>query len=325
MKNIGAALFLAVLILFPVLSSPAAAEAPAAAKPVDLEKTTALFEQWSSRENFPDSVPFAYYNTYASLALGKKVSPESRKKIIAFLRSCQRPDGGFAPEPAFAKESNSVFTYYALKTLQLLNGLDAIDGRQVVGQLKALCEPDGGIRGGGGPGEPASLGTTYYGVAALHLLGALDSLPDRKRTIAFVLACREPGKGFGRKKGMISSPLATFMAVRTLKILHGLPKTLEAEIIASLKASRYAGLVTDRQYRTLPRVKDLAATLEALNDLDAINQVNTKKVISFIDSLYVPGNGGFGPQPGYGTTPPSTYYAIVSLVQLGKLGNPAAH
>ncbi len=324
MKGVGVAVLFVVLVLFPVLPSAAAVEAPAAPKSVDLEKTAGLFEQWSNRNNFPDSVPFAYYNTYSILALGKKVSPESRKKIIAFLLSCQQPDGGFAPEPSFAKESNSVFTYYALKTLKLLNGLDAIDSRKVVGQLRALCEPDGGIRGGAGV-ERASLGTTYYGVATLHLLGALDSLPDSKRTIAFVLACQEPGKGFGRKKGMASNPLATFMAVRTLKTLDGLPEALETEIIASLKASRYAGLVTDKQYRTLPRIKDLAATLEAFTDLDALNQVNMEKVTSFINSLYVPSNGGFGPQPGYGTTPPSTYYAIVSLVQLGKLRDPAAH
>ena len=64
-------------------------------------------------------------------------------------------------------------------------------------------------------------------------------------------------------------------------------------------------------------------TLEAFATLAAMSQVNTDKVHAFISSLYVPANGGFGPKPGLGTTPPSTYHAILSLVRLGTLPDPA--
>jgi hypothetical protein len=56
-----------------------------------------------------------------------------------------------------------------------------------------------------------------------------------------------------------------------------------------------------------------------------MQEVNSDKVYEFISSLYVPDNGGFGPRPGLGTAPASTYHAILSLVRLGKLPDPAAH
>ena len=56
--------------------------------------------------------------------------------------------------------------------------------------------------------------------------------------------------------------------------------------------------------------------LEALAVLSAMQEVNSDKVYEFISSLYVPDNGGSGPRPGLGATPPSTYHAVLSLVRL---------
>jgi prenyltransferase beta subunit len=112
------------------------------------------------------------------------------------------------------------------------------------------------------------------------------------------------------------------MAVKSLQTLGALDDATRKAVIAWLKDTRYSGLVTDRKYRLLPRTEDMTATLEALATLAALDQVNAERIQAFIESLYVAENGGFGPRPGVGTAPPSTYQGIVSLVRLGQLPDP---
>ena len=169
--------------------------------------------------------------------------------------------------------------------------------------------------------ERATLATTFYGVEALRLLGAVDSL-DKSKTIAFIQRYHEKGRGFMRVEGAVSIPQSTFMGVRSLKTLGALTKEITNDAVAYLKDTRYSGLITDWKYKLLPNVEAMAATLEALAVLSAMQEVNSEKVYQFISSLYVPDNGGFGPRPGLGSTPPSTYYAVLSLVRLGKLPDP---
>ena len=301
----------------------AAEEQPAAPdKRIDLKLTSKyIASEWTNRKEFPDSVTFAYYNVYCLKALGKGVSAEQKKKIITFLKSCQRQDGGFAPDPAYAQRSNIVFTFYALKTLSLLDSLDAIDRNKLVAHLKPLVQADGGIKGVNRPGEKADLATTYYGLEALDLLKAPELL-HRDKTVAFVQSYREKGQGFGRMPGKPSMPLSTMMGVRSLLLLNALKETDRQEIIAHIKTTRYSGLVKDRKYPDLPTVEDMAATLETMTDLSAMGMLDLPAIHTFIESLYIPENGGFGPQPGYGTTPPSTYYGIVCLVKLGQIKDP---
>jgi hypothetical protein len=59
--------------------------------------------------------------------------------------------------------------------------------------------------------------------------------------------------------------------------------------------------------------------LTALDSMQALGQVETSPVLAFVESLYIPQNGGFGPSPGYGTTPPSTFQGVYCLEQLGKI------
>ncbi|MGD2055380.1 MAG: terpene cyclase/mutase family protein [Gammaproteobacteria bacterium] len=312
---------LAALSLLPGIIRSASSQDIKTEVAIDLQKTVALVKQWGTRPSFPESVTFAYYHVYMLRALGQEITPEIRKSISGYIAGCQQPDGGFTPAPVHAKTANVIYSYYALKTLDLLGETKVIDSKAVTGFLLARIQEDGGLVATAKEGERANLATTYYGIEALRLLGAVTSL-DKTKTIDFIQRYREQGQGFTRVEGGVSTPQSTFMGVRALKSLGALTKQDRSEVVTYLKGTRYSGLNKDRQYKLLPNIEAMAATLEALAVLSAVQEIDSEKVYEFISSLYVPDNGGFGPRPGLGTTPPGTYYAILSLVHLGKLPDP---
>jgi prenyltransferase beta subunit len=269
-------------------------------------------------------VTFAYYHVYMSRALDHEITPETEQRIADYIKQCQQPDGGFTPKPLHTKTSNVIYTYYALKALDLLGKPKVIDEQAANRFLHARVQQEGGIAATSKDGEQANLATTYYGIESLRLLGAVDSL-DKSVTVAFIQRYREQGRGFMRVEGGTSIPQATFMGVRALKSLGALTDTINSEVVTYLKGTRYSGLIEDQQYRLQPNIEAMASTLEAFATLSAIQQVNADRVHEFIRSLYVSANGGFGPRPGLGTAPASTYHAILSLVRLGKLPDPMTH
>jgi prenyltransferase beta subunit len=312
------------LIALALLSSAvpgAAKEEGEAQNVIDLQRTGDLVERWGTRPSFPESVTFAYYHVYMTRALGLDISPESRKLIIGYIARCQQPNGGFTASPVYAKTGNVIYTYYALGTLELLGETKEINSEAATDFLLSRIQPNGGITATAREGERASLATTYYGIESLRLLYAADSL-DKEKTRAFVQRYREKGQGFMRVQGGASTPQSTYMGVRALKILGTLASEAKREIVDYLKDTRYAGQIKHLEYKLLPDIKAMSATLDTFAALSALQEIDSNKVYEFISSLYVPDNGGFGPRPGLGTTPPSTYHAIASLVRLGKLPDP---
>ncbi|OIP51370.1 MAG: hypothetical protein AUK28_00425 [Desulfobacterales bacterium CG2_30_60_27] len=296
---------------------------PSAAKTFDQDMTLSFFREMEARKNFPDSPSFAYYTAYALLTLDSKISPETRKKITDFLASCQKPDGGFAADPQYDQGSNVIYTAFALRTLALLGALDTVDTAKAVGFVAALVNADGGVRARQQAGEKPTLATTAYGVQVLQAAGALDRL-NREKTVAFINSCREPGKGFRMVAGGVSSIQATALAVEALQALGAMNQTMANEVSDYLNGTRYAGHLPEGKFETMPALQDMAEVLESLAGLKALGLVDRDKVMKFVLSLYVDENGGFGPQPGLGSTPPSTYYGLVCLVRLGKLPDPYA-
>jgi len=290
---------------------------------IDLDRTRQLIQGWGSRPSFPESVTFAYYHAYAMRAFGEELTPEAKQRIAGYVARCQRPSGGFAAEPIHAKTANVIFTNYALDALQLSGGLKSIDRQGAIRFLRGRIQDGGGMAATDRADEKATLATTYYGVESLSHLDALDRL-DKQRTAAFILRYRVNDGGFGMVAGGGSNPEATDMAVRCLEQLGALTPEVKAGAIAYLKGTRYSGRITDKQYPGLPEIKAMAATLDALSLLGAMQKIDTDRAYDFVASLYIPQNGGFGPRPGLGTTPPSTYHAIVCLVRLGKLPDPLA-
>jgi len=300
---------------------PATAGVEDGGRGIDLKATARLVQGWTARHSFPESTTFAYYYAYSLAALGEPLSPAARAKAIEFLRMCQTESGGFSPEPTYSKTPNLIFTYYALMAAGLLDAGDQIDRRRAADFVLALVRGDGGIAATEKKGEKATLATTYYGVESLRILGALARL-DREKSVAFIAEYRAKDGGFGAIRGGNPSPQATFMAARSLDLLGALADEVKAGAIVYLKTTRYPGLVKDKEFSGLPQIQAMAYTLEALSVLGAMREINADRVYGFVASLYIPDNGGFGPRPGLGTTPPSTYQAIACLVRLGKLQDP---
>jgi prenyltransferase beta subunit len=305
-----------------VVSTRGSAVAGGAAGQIDTAKTLRYLESWARRDRwdrFPESPSFAFYNLYATRALRGAVSPELRAQVVDYVRKSQAPDGGFTVAPATG-ESHVVPTLYALRTLALVGSLDAIDRSRAAAFLASLARPDGGYRGRAADAD-ASLGTTFHVVAARALRGAV-ALFDRARTAAYLSSHRAADGGFALRPGMAASPAGTFMAVRSLKLLGSLDADTSAAVARHLAGSRYSGRLREGQFTSLPDIEDEANVLAALADVGRLDIIDRAEVERFVTSLYVGENGGFGPQPGVGTTPPSTYQAIACLVALGRLPDP---
>ncbi len=289
-------------------------------KKIDLSLTLNYIQGWSARDKwdkFPESPSFAYYNTYSLMALGAGVSPELKKKIVDAIKTCQMKDGGFSAGPDHGTESNTILTYYSLATLKLLNAMDSIDRDKAASYVRSLVLKDGGIKAKTADAG-ATLATTYYGVASLGLLNALDTV-DKKNVIAYINTYREGRRGYCLIQGKISMPGATYMAVKSLSLLGGVTPAIRKEVVGYLKTTRYSGLMKNNTYKTLPSLVDMAAVLDTLAEVSSLQVIDKRSVYQFVESLYIPENGGFGPEPGLGTTPPSTYHAILCLQKLGRL------
>jgi len=289
-------------------------------KRIDLSLTLKYIQGWSARDKwdkFPESPSFAYYNTYSFIALGAGVSPELKERIVAAIRACQMKDGGFSAGPDHGTESNTIFTYYSLATLNLLNAMDSIDRDKAASYVRSLIQKDGSIKAKTADAG-ATLSTTYYGIASLGLLNALDTV-DKKSVIAYINTYREGRKGYCLIQGKISMPGATFMAVKSLSLLGGMTPAIRTEVVNYLKSTRYSGLMKNNTYKTLPSIADMAAVLDTLAEVSSLRVIDNRSAYQFIESLYIPENGGFGPEPGLGTTPPSTYHAVLCLQKLGRL------
>jgi len=336
MKKYHSRIAFALLFLLLFFSVASAKEGAKEINKIDLKSTTDFMKSLDGRETFPDSVTFAYYYAYSLSALGEKIPATAEKKIVDFLKRCQTKNGGFTSEPANGAEPNIIFTYYAIKTLSFLGTLDAIDKEKATSYVLGLAQKDGGFFANDAQsGRATSLQMTFYGVQSLQMLKELKKL-DAQKTIAFINGyTSKDGKGFsllrkddagpmGSNVKEDAAPESTKMAVKALDVLGGLTDTTKTAVVAYLKSTRYSGLIKNKQYPTLPQLSEMADVLDTLSYLKAVNQVNTAKIYKFVESLYIGENGGFGPSPGLGTTPPSTFDGIVCLAKLGKIKDPEA-
>lgn len=288
---------------------------------IDTNKTLELVKSWAARESFPDSAPFAYYHTFSLLALEGKISADAKKKIISFIKACQRENGGFVTQPVYAHEPNVIFTYYAVKTLSMLDSVNEIDAEKARAFVLSLVQKDGSIKASHFKSDRSNLDTTYYGVMALNLLKAQDKL-DKKKTVAYINSYREKGKGFGKVIKKQSVPESTYMGIVALDSFGVLTEDIKTEVIKYLLGTRYSGLIKNKKYKTLPSIKDMSYVLAGLGKLSALSKADTAKMFEFVESLYIEENGGFGPRPGLGTTPPSTFHGVLSLAKLAKVKDP---
>ncbi|MDP3069006.1 MAG: prenyltransferase/squalene oxidase repeat-containing protein [Opitutaceae bacterium] len=114
----------------------------------------------------------------ASRALGREIA--RKDELIAWLRACQLPGGGFTfqPEPMFGGVDDIAYTRAALRALKLLGATPA-NREACIAQIHSLANSDGGFADR--VGWLSNAGATWCALDALDALGALDSLATVKR------------------------------------------------------------------------------------------------------------------------------------------------
>jgi hypothetical protein len=145
-----------------------------------------------------------WWGLQALQALGR--AEEKKDETVAWLRACQRPDGGFTyqPNPQFGGATDAAYTWAAVRALRLL-GTTPPNPKACAAFLHSLANADGGSSDR--PGWLSNPMATFYVLDALNALGAPASLPARKSQIAnrksslpaglkvFTMQLEAPGQG----------------------------------------------------------------------------------------------------------------------------------
>ncbi len=282
--------------------------------------------QWADRDRFPDSVSFSYYYIYSSLAVKKSISPEEKQRIIRFLRDCQVDGGGFKSTPSAMTPADSMNTYMALESFRLLNIPFPFPKEGVIVFIRSLEAPGGGMKFLASD-TSGSVQGTYWSLLALGSLGLDKELYPGNlkggKLVRFLREFKVKGSGFSTFRGKPASLRATVMALTCLDVARKLDRATMEDVKNYLLASRYSGLVKDRKYPTYPYTELMHWALVGFGRLNIMDQLDLGAVNAFLDARFIPSNGGFGPRPGLGSTPPSTYHALRSLSILGRIPDPA--
>jgi hypothetical protein len=108
---------------------------------------------------------------------------EKKEEVIAWLRACQLPTGGFTwqPRPEFAGVEDVAYTRCAVRALGLLGARPA-QPDACIRYLHSLWNADGGA--GDRPGWQSNPAATYHALDALAGLDALRAPPKRPDTLA---------------------------------------------------------------------------------------------------------------------------------------------
>lgn len=110
----------------------------------------------------------------------QRPAQERRDELVAWLRDCQLPNGGFTfqPKPEFGGVDDVAYTWAAVRALKLL-GATPKDPQKCVAWLHSLANRDGGFADR--PGWLSTPMATYYALDVLEALCALGSLVEVKR------------------------------------------------------------------------------------------------------------------------------------------------
>jgi prenyltransferase beta subunit len=286
----------------------------------DFKKTSVYTHDMDARPDFPVSITLARDYVYSVLALGEKIDPKTREKLVAFVKKLQGPDGGFSIDPA-TKSTNSLYTDFALETLSYLGAVNAVDTAKVKSYLSSLRRPDGGFSFDAKTKE-SSFQTTFYAVHALAYLNGLD-LVDKVKTAAYLKGFeRTDNGGFNYVKGTGSPTMTnTYMGIFMLKALGMLDGHTKSNAVKFLATTAYMG--NPVKYDVNQTLEEQAYAVMTLKMLGAENKIKKDGAVAFIKSFYIPVNGGFGPIHGYGTAPDPTFFGIKGLAELGVLKRPA--
>lgn len=192
------------------------------AEPLRRQAEGILAELKRADGGFAKSEQSGFGSTYATfLALNVmnllEITFDDREKLVEFVCTQQRSDGGFAEIP-HARQSATNPTAAAISILADLDALDRIDTAKVAEYLRQMQRNDGGFAAG--PFAPVSdLLSTCAALSALWILGLSRSFTEQVEP--FVWSLENPEGGF---RGSVLDDQTdveyTFYGLATLSLLR---------------------------------------------------------------------------------------------------------
>ena len=190
---------------------------------------------------------------------------EQAAETIAWLRGCQRPDGGFTYQPGatVGADPNGYYTWAAVRALKQL-GAEPADREACVRYLDSLANADGGC--GDRPGWASNPVATYQALDALDALGARDAVrsapkPVRRRSTplpygmdVFTIQIEAHGQGSPRE----AVALAQALRIHLWGAKNARPEWLaRAQAIADRQGVPVRFFTANEEYGTWVRVPGL--------------------------------------------------------------------
>jgi len=167
-----------------LLGLPQTEMAPAFRRYVsDRQRANGSFNNTLTQDGGDGHVMNTLWGLTAAQVLGLPLAPES-DRLIAWLRACQRQNGGFTyhPSPSFAGNDDVAYTRAAVASLALL-GAAPTDRTGCINYLLSLANDDGGF--GDRPGWASNASATFCALESLGVLDALDALDTPPSAAAF--------------------------------------------------------------------------------------------------------------------------------------------
>lgn len=265
------------------------------------------------------------YWSMTALDLMNKLHVINQEKIISFVVSCQRDDGGLSP--AVGHDSHLLSTLSGLQILALYNRLDAIDADRIVEYIEKLQNPDGSFCGDSW-GEVDSR-FAFCALAALRILNRLEwrseveqgvktAAIDAELTAAYLVRCQNMDGGFGTQPGSESHAGQAYCVIGALALLGQL-RRLNTDKAAWWLAERQlpSGGLNGRPGKQ-PDVCYSWWVLSSLTILGRLTWIHDLDVARFILAAQDDDTGGIGDRPGNYPDPFHTLFGLAGLSLLSK-------
>lgn len=258
---------------------------------------------WPSTPRAKDSTVRGTYYAISVLLFLDALDSKTAKKAGTFLRTLQRPMGGFRGQSqqavcssAICRERPEVTTRTTAQALLALSRIDRALHPDAMGlhtdwlEDRQLHHPnDGRFRGGfetyQGDRAPVInyLLNTVFALNALRSLNAFDRI-DRASALGFIAACQHPGSGgFAPWPSSFSSLVDTEAAARSLDLLGATDRIPRAGLARTLAGQqRSNGAIAQLDWDSTPTVSQTAHALLALNRVDRLNVVDRTAAAEFI-------------------------------------------
>jgi geranylgeranyl transferase type-2 subunit beta len=241
----------------------------------------------------------------------------SSEEILAFIKSCRNPDGGYSPDTGH--DSHATSTHYALLTLKMLGqSLDTNETAETTQFFRNLQQRDGGISGDRW-GE-CDLRFAYDAAASLKLLGEENSL-DFKALRAWIRSCRNFDGGYAPAPEQESHAAYTFCAIGALSLSGGVEAEDEPEKTAWWLAERQTvhGGFNGRPEKA-PDVCYSWWILASLAMLGKAHWINQDALREFVLRSQDEEAGGISDRPGFAADVFHTFFGLAALSLIGKDG-----